>query len=71
MIVGEIVEECREYIDENKMIYNETLNVYKKVSNCAIYIVLFVVFLIASTVVTTVFIFFYWYLKNYKFLLLI
>ena len=45
------------------MIYNETLNVllnfYKKVGNCTLYIVLFVVFLVTSTVISTVFIYFY------------
>ena len=52
------------------MIYNETLNAvlldgialnnYKKVcGSCALYIVLFSVFLVTSTVISTVFIYFY------------
>ena len=41
------------------------LNDYKKVCNsCTIYIVLFVVFLITSICITSVFIYFQWYLKK-------
>ena len=53
-IVGEFVEECSKNIDENEMIYNETLNTissndYKKVcDSCTLYIVLSVVFLVTS-----------------------
>ena len=49
------------------MIYNEILNAiplnnYKNVYNsCTPYIVLFAVFLVVSTVISTVFIQFYWY----------
>ena len=52
------------------MIYNEILNAiplnnYKKVYNsCTPYIVLFAVFLVTSTVISTVFIQFYWYSKK-------
>ena len=52
------------------MIYNETLdtiplNDYKKVcGSCTLYIVLFVVFLVTSTVISSVFIYFYWYSKK-------
>ena len=48
------------------MIYNETLNTiplndYKKVcGSCTLYIILFVVFLVTSSVFT----YFYWYLKK-------
>ena len=65
-IVGQIVEECSEKIDENKMIYSRTLNAipsndYKKVSgSCALYIILFAAFLVTSTVISTVFIYFHW-----------
>ena len=52
-IVGELVETCSKNNDQNEMIYNETLyvslNVYKKVGNCTLYIVLFVVFLVTSS----------------------
>ena len=66
------------------MLYNETLNaiplneillnVYKNVCNsCMVYIVLFVIFLITSICICSVFIYFHWYLKkdnistNFKF----
>ena len=42
-------------------------NVYKKVCySCMVYIVLFVVFLITSLCICSVFIYFHWYLKNKK-----
>ena len=69
-IVGSLVEQCSENIDENEMIYNETLNAitlndYKKVcGSCTLYIVLFTVFLLTSTVISSVFIYFYWYSKE-------
>ena len=58
-MVDKLLEECCENIDENEMIYNETLdanllnaillNDYKKVGNsCTIYIVIFAVFFITS-----------------------
>ena len=55
------------------MIYNGTLNEIpftdsKKVGNCRLYIVLFVVFLVTSTVISSGFT---GIQKNYKFLLLI
>ena len=43
---------------------NDSLNDYKKVGNYRLYIVLFVVFLVTSTVISSVFIYFYWYFKN-------
>ena len=63
---GALVQECSKNIDENEMIYNETLNTiplnaiplndYKKVcGSITLYIVLFAVFLVTSTVVSTVF----------------
>ena len=51
------------------MIYNETLdgitlNAYKKVcGSCTLYIVLSTVFLVTTTVISTVFIYIYWYSK--------
>ena len=53
-IVGEVVEECSENIDENEMIYNETLNVSLsdyKCNSCTPYMALFVVFLVTILVV--------------------
>ena len=57
------------------MIYNGTLNTvplnaiplndYRNVYNsCRIYIVLFVIFLIISIIISSVFIYFHWYLKR-------
>ena len=69
-IVDKLFEECSENIDGNEMFYNETLNaiplnVYKKLCNsCVVYIVLFVVFLITSICICSVFIYFHWYLKK-------
>ena len=65
-----MVEECSENVDENEIIYNGTLNAiplndYKKVcGSCTLYIVLFAVFLVTNTVISTVFIYFHWYLKK-------
>ena len=71
-LVDKLVEECSENVDENEMLYNETLdaillntiplNDYKKVcGSCTIYIVLFALFFIASISISSVFIYFYWY----------
>ena len=62
-IVGELAEECSKNIDENKMIYNETLNVSLsdyKCGSCTLYIGLFVVFLLTSVIISAVFIYFHW-----------
>ena len=70
-----LVEECRENIDGNEMLYNETLdvislnviplNVYKKVHNsCTTYIVFFAVLFITSICVSSVFIYFHWYFRK-------
>ena len=69
-IVGSLVEECRKNVDENEMIYNETLhtisfNDYKTVcGSCTPYMVLFVLFLVTSAVISSVLIYFYWYSKK-------
>ena len=74
-IVSVLVEECSENIDENEMMYNETLNritlnVYNS-NSCTQYLALFVVFLVTSAI-SSVFIYFYWYSKKYyKCLLLV
>ena len=65
--MGELGEEWSKNIDENEMIYNETLNaislnVYKS-NSCTLYITLFVLYLVTS-VISSVFISFYWYLKR-------
>ena len=69
-MAGLLVEECSKDIDENEMIYNETSNVSLsdyKCGSCALYIVLFVVFLIASVIISSTFIYFHWYLKKMMF----
>ena len=55
----------RKKLHSSEMIYNLTLNDYKKVcSSCTIYIALFVIFLIISTSISCVFIHFHWYFKK-------
>ena len=69
-LVDKLVKECIEIIDGNKMLHNETLDViplneYKKVCNsCTIYILLFAAFLITSISISSVFMYFHWYLKK-------
>ena len=47
------------------MIYNGTLSNYENVCNsCTIYVVFFVIFLIISAILSSVFIYFHWYLKR-------
>ena len=47
------------------MIYNKTLNHYKKVCNsCTIYILLFVIAFLIITGIQSAFIYFHWYLKS-------
>ena len=66
-IVGSLAEECSTNIDQNEMIYNETLNVSLsdyKCNSSTLYIVLLVIFLVRSIVISTVFIYFLCYLKK-------
>ena len=66
-IVGELfcIVKIVENIDETEMIYNGTLNAirlndYKKACySCILYIVLFAIFLVTSTIISTVFIYFH------------
>ena len=61
--VDKLVEECSENIDGNEMIYNTARN--KKVCNsCTIQIVFLVIFFIISISISSVFIYFHWYLKR-------
>ena len=58
------MDECSENIYENETLDVIPLNVYKKVCNfCVVYIVIFVIFLITSICICSVFIYFHWYLK--------
>ena len=69
-LVDKLVEECNENIDEkelhqNKMIYNSNLYHYEKIcSSCTIYIVFFVILFTMSVSISSVFIYFHWYLKR-------
>ena len=64
-VVDKLVKEFSENIDENKLIYNRTLNDYENVCNsCTIYVVLLVIFFIISRGMSCVFVYFYWYLKK-------
>ena len=74
-LLDKLTEECNENIDEktlqrtelhsHKMIYNSTLNDYKRIcSSCTIYIVFFVKFSIISVSISSVFNYFHWYLKR-------
>ena len=64
-LVDTFVEECSENIDGNEMIYNDTLNVCKKVCKSGTMdIVLFAIFLIISISISSAFIYFHWYLKK-------
>ena len=50
------------------MVYNETLNASLsdyKCNSCTLYIALFVVILLTSIVISSVFIYIQWYLKEY------
>ena len=69
-LVDKVAWECSENIDWNKMIYNGTLNAiplndYRKLCNsCTVYIALLVIFFIVSMSISSVFIYFHWYLKR-------
>ena len=64
-LVDKLIEECSEDIDENKLIYNRTLNDYGNVCNsCTIYIVLLAILLIINIGISCAFIYFLWYLKE-------
>ena len=63
ILADKLVEECSKNSD--KMIYNDTLNDYEKICNSyTVYIVLLVIFFIISVSISSVFIYFYWYLKR-------
>ena len=68
-IIDKLTEECSEDIDENKMFYNETLNIIsssynnKTSDSCIVYLVLLSVFLIINMSMT-IYVSFFLYLKN-------
>ena len=64
-LIDKLVEECSENIDGNEMIYNATLNDYENVcGSCTIYIVLLAIFFIIHISISSVFSYFYWYVKK-------
>ena len=64
-LIVKLVEECSENIDGNEMIYNATLNDYENVCGfCTVYIVLLAIFFIIHISISSVFIYFYWYVKK-------
>ena len=63
-IIDELVEECSENLDKNKLI-SVALNGYKYVcGSCTTYIVLLVIFFIVSISISCAFVYFYYYLKK-------
>ena len=63
-LIDKLVEECSENIDEKKLHSNE-INDYEKIcSSCSVYIVLLFIFFILSISISSVFIYFHWYLKK-------
>ena len=67
--VNKLVEECSENIDKKKLLSSEMMNVTlyeceNAHNSCIIYILLFVISLIISTSISSVFIYFHWYLKR-------
>ena len=61
-LIDKLVEECSEDINENKMIYNGTLNDHGKVCNSfTIYIVLLTITSITLIRIGSVYIYFYWH----------
>ena len=66
--IDKLVEKCSENIDENEMLYNETLDIIsssdtKTSDSCVVYIILFSVFLIIS-ISMVIYFYFFLYLKN-------
>ena len=64
-LIDKLVKECTRVIEENK-VYNETLGVTSsdECSSCTLYVVLFVLFLATSLIISSVFVYFYWYKKK-------
>ena len=70
ILIDELVEEFSENVDGSEMIYNSILNAillndYRKICNsCTVYIILLAIFFIISISISSVFIYFHWYLKR-------
>ena len=64
-LIDQLVEECSENIDGNKMIYNGALNVYRKIFNsCTLYIVLFAIAFLMIIGISSAYFYFNWHLKK-------
>ena len=69
MKIDKLIQECSENIDENKMLFNETLNIISSRDNnktsdsCIVYILLFFVFLIIN-ISMAIYVFFFLCLRN-------
>ena len=68
-LVGKLVEECSENIDEKELNSNELISVtsndYENVcGSCTMYKVLLVTFFIISISISCAFVYFHWYLKK-------
>ena len=57
-LIDKLVEECSGHIDGNEMTHNDYKNSY------TIYIVLFVIAFLIIISISSVFIYFHWYLKS-------
>ena len=63
-LIGKLVKECSENIDEKEMVYSFTLDDYKKECNsCTTYRVLLVISFLIIIGISSKFICFHWYLK--------
>ena len=63
-LIDKQVEEFSENIDEKELFSNEISDYEKICSSCSVYIILLVTFFILSISISSVFIFFHWYLKK-------
>ena len=64
-LVDKLVEELSEKIDGNEMIYNKTLNDYKKIFySCTLYKALFAIAFLIIIDISSAFLYFCWYLKR-------
>ena len=69
-LIDKLVEDCNENVDGNEITYNNILNAIplnyhrKMYNSCTVYIVLLAIFFIISISISSVFIYFHWYLKR-------
>ena len=63
-LIDKLVEQCSGNINEKKLHLSEINNYERICSSCIVYIVLLVIFFILSISISSVFIYFQWYLKR-------